>query len=86
MPSLDAGRPWSRLPERVQCRSYLYAGRAPLERSGRQSRLHLRKTSRLRTSYFRPDPMSPSPMRRFVPLFCSAFARQAWVLSPYSQY
>jgi len=34
-----------------------------LERSGRQSRLHSRKTSRLRTSYFRPDPMSPSPMR-----------------------
>jgi hypothetical protein len=30
-------------PERLR-----YAGRAPLERSGRQSRLHSRKTSRLR--------------------------------------
>ena len=37
-------------PERLR-----YAGRAPLEPSGRQSGLRSRKTSRLRTSYFRPD-------------------------------
>ena len=39
-------------PERLR-----YAGRAPLEPSGQQSGLRSRKTSRLRTSYFRPDPM-----------------------------